>query len=233
MTIRTTAPTSDVAAEPVGRFVHMDTFVLSLTTPAPSAEVLASFGELPDDQFLKGEFVFRKRAYARGILTPESIEWDSGTDFFQPRAINTYAGGVKRVFAPAGVPIRDHVWQVLQSAFYRHGLGAARYHFGLHQIRIVCDNRHEGCPVPEGFHQDGFDFVALHNFRRSNITGGGSFLRDGSKDGPCVFEHDLLPGEALVFNDRRLFHYATPITNVEPGTGYRDICVLTFSQLHE
>ena len=231
MISRTAESASGSAPESSVRFVEMETFVVGAATPLPPPEVLASFGDLPDDRFLKGEFAFRKRAYARGILSPHGIEWDSGTDFFQPRAINEYAGDVKRVFAPAGITIREHVWQLLQSAFYRSGLGNERYHFGLHQIRIVCDDLHEGCPVPEGFHQDGFDFVALHNFGRFNITGGGSYLRDGSKDGPCILEHDLAPGEILVFNDRRLFHYATPITTVEPGVGSRDICVLTFSQL--
>lgn len=231
MITRTIASASAAASETSVKFGDMETFVVSVATPSPTTDVLTSFGQLPDDQFLKGEFAFRKRAYARGVLSPHGIEWDSGTDFFQPRAINEYAGGVKRVFAPAGVTIREYIWQVLQSAFYRSGLRDERYHFGLHQIRIVCDDQHEGHPVPEGYHQDGFDFVAIHNFQRANIKGGRSYLREGSKDGPCVFERDLAQGEILLFNDRRLFHYATPVTNAEPGIGYRDICVLTFSQI--
>lgn len=212
-------------------FADLQTFAVCAATPAPTSAVLQTFFELPDDSFLKGQFAFRKRVYARGILSADGVEWDTGTDFFQPRAINEYAGGIKRVFAPAGDTIREYIWQVLQSPFYRSGLGDGRYHFGLHQIRIVCDDQHEGHPVPEGYHQDGFDFVAIHSFQRSNIKGGGSSLRGGTKDGPCVFERDLAQGEILLFNDRRLFHYASPVTNVEPGFGYRDICVLTFSQI--
>ena len=229
MITRTLAPASRAASETNVKFSDLETFVVSVAASPPATEVLASFGQLPDDQFLKGEFVFRKRAYARGVLSPNGIEWDSSTEFFQPQALNEYAGGVKRVFAPAGVTIREYIWQALQSAVYRSGLGEEQYHFGLHQIRIVCDDLHEGHPVPEGYHQDGFDFVGIHNFRRANVKGGGSYLRDGSKDGPCILEHDLAEGEILLFNDRRLFHYATPITNVESGIGYRDICVLTFS----
>ncbi|HVF71765.1 MAG TPA: 2OG-Fe dioxygenase family protein [Chthoniobacterales bacterium] len=212
-------------------FNDLATFAVCLATPAPTSAVLQTFFQLPDDSFLHGQFAFRKRVFARGILSPDGIEWDSGTDFFQPRAINEYAGGIKRVFAPAGDMIRDYIWEVLQSPFYRSGLGDGRYHFGLHQIRIICDDRHEGHPVPEGYHQDGFDFVAIHSFQRFNVKGGMSSLRDGTKDGPCLFERDLVQGEILLFNDRRLFHYASPVTIAEPGIGHRDICVLTFSKI--
>lgn len=231
MITRTIASASRAPSETNVKFGDMKTFVVSMAGLLPTKEVLESFSALPNDKFLQGQFVFRKRAYARGVLSPHGIEWDSSTDFCQPRRINDYAGGIKRVFAPAGVAIRKYIQELLQSAFYRSGLGDERYHFGLHQIRIVCEDLHEGYPVPEGYHQDGFDFVCIHNFRRANIKGGGSYLRDGSKDGPCIFEHDLAKGEMLLFNDRRLFHYATPITNVESGIGYRDICVLTFSQM--
>jgi hypothetical protein len=213
------------------RFFDLERFVVSTAVPPPPTEALASFSELPDDEYLQGGYRFRKRVYARGILSLEGIEWNPRTDFFQPQALNEYAGGIKRVFPPAGIPIREYLWRVLQSPFYRSGLGDGRYHFGLHQIRIVCDDLHEGHPVPEGYHQDGFDFVAIHNFERANIRGGGSYLREGSKDGPCVFEHDLASGEILLFNDRRLFHYARPVNSVAPGTGHRDICVLTFSMI--
>ena len=213
------------------RFIDLNTFVVSMAMPSPTKNVLESFSTLPDDEFLQGQYAFRTRVYARGVLSPHGIQWDPETDFFQPRALNEYAGGIKRVFAPAGIAIRQYVWQVLQCPFYRTGLGDEHYHFGLHQIRIVCDDLHDGYPVPEGYHQDGFDFVAIQNFRKANIEGGESYLRDGSKERPCVLDHDLAPDEILVFNDRRLFHYATPVTNVEPGIGYRDICVLTFSQI--
>ena len=213
------------------RFVDLETFVISRTSLLPTQEVLESFSHLPDDEFLQGDFAFRKRAYSRGALSGNGVTWAPGTDFFQARAINEYAGGVKRAFAPAGTAIREHICQVLQTPFYANGLGDACYDFGLHQIRIICDDTHDGHPVPEGYHQDGFDFVAIHNFCRANITGGSSYLRIGSKEGdPHALEHDLKSGEILLFNDRRLFHYAAPITNIEPGPGFRDICVLTFAQ---
>ena len=213
------------------RFADLDTFVVFEATPPPREEVVASFAGLADDGYLQGPFVFRKRAFARGVLSPDGIQWDSGTEFFQSRDLNEYAGDVQRVFAPAGEAVREYIWKVLQSPRYRRGLGDAQYHLGLHQIRIICDDGHEGYPVPEGYHQDGFEFVAMHSFQRANVDGGTSYLREGTKEGPCIHEHDLVQGEVLVFNDRRLFHYATPIRNRLPGPGHRDICVLTFSRM--
>lgn len=211
------------------RFTELERFVVTKLEPFPDGEVMDSFAQLPDDDYLKEEWVFRKRAYARGILTQEGVEWHPDTDFFQPREINEYAGDIKRIFAPAGKVIRDYTLKLLTGPFYRHFLGDGRYYFGLHQIRIICDEQHEGHPVPEGYHQDGFDVVAVHCFQRDNIIGGKSFLREGSTDGPCILENDLDPGVALLFNDHRLYHYATPITSRTPGLGFRDMCVLTFS----
>lgn len=213
------------------RFSDLETFVLFKATPLPTDDVLDSFTELADDEYLEGSFIFRKRAFARGVLSPDGIEWVPETDFFQPRQTNAYAGDIRRVFASAGNAIRNYIWQVLQGPSYRKGLGEGRYHFGLHQLRIVCDDLHKGYPVPEGYHQDGFDFVGLHSFQRANVDGGTSYLREGGKDGPCIHEHDLGHGEILVFNDRRLYHYASPVVSKRAGPGHRDICVLTFSQM--
>ena len=217
------------AAVPDRRFAEIDTFVLFNVTPAPDEAVQETFNRLPDDQYLKGPYAFRKRAFARGRLSPEGIAWDSRTDFFQSRCINEYAGDIERVFAPADAEIRNYIWRTLQCPSYRRGLGDAEYDFGLHQLRILCDATYQGFPVPEGYHQDGFDFVSIHSFQRFNVNGGRSYLRAGATDGPRIHEHDLLHGEVLVFNDRRLFHYASPISCREPGPGHRDICVLTFA----
>lgn len=210
-------------------FLDMDRFMVSVADPAPGAGVLQSFDDLPPDDYLQGSWVYRKRAYVRGQLGPEGIAWDSSTDFFQAASINTFAGDIKRVFASAGETIREYVWQTLQSPFYRAGLGAGTYDFGLHQIRIVCDELNEGHPVPEGFHQDGFDVVVIQSYQRQNIIGGKSYLREDSKDGPCILERDLEPGAILAFNDRRLFHYADPIRSQTSSPGHRDLCVMTFS----
>jgi hypothetical protein len=219
---------AEISAKPISTFVDMDRFQVSNVDPKPAPELLETFEHLSDDRYLKGNWIFRKRAYARGLLSPAGIEWNSGTDFFQPRAINDFAGDIRRIFEPAGEAIREYVWHTFQSPFYRMGLGRDTYELGLHQIRIVCDEDHEGHPVPEGFHQDGFDVVVIQSYQRQNITGGKSFLREDSKDGPCILERDLQPGEILAFNDRRLFHYADPIQSESSGPGYRDLCVMTF-----
>jgi len=211
------------------RFLDMDRFMVSALDPKPGVDVLRTFDDLPVDRYLQGSWAFRRRAYSRGLLTAAGIKWESGTDFFQPSSINEFAGNIKRIFDPAGEEIREYVWRTFQSPFFRTGLGAETYDLGLHQIRIVCDEEHEGHPVPEGFHQDGFDVVVIQSYQRKNITGGTSYLREASKEGPCILERDLQPGEAMAFNDRRLFHYANPVRTVSPGPGYRDMCVMTLA----
>jgi len=225
--------TSMTTEKTASRFMDMRRFSVAMVDLMPDPQVLRSFDALPDDRFLRGHWPFRKRAYSRGLLSSNGIMWTAGTDFFQSRSINEFAGGIKRVFEPTGELIRDYVWHTMQSPFYRAGLADDTYEFGLHQIRIVCDSEHEGHPVPEGFHQDGFDVVVIQSFQRHNVSGGKSFLREGSKDGLCILERDLEPGEVLAFNDRRLFHYATPITPESQGMGYCDLCVMTLSECSE
>jgi hypothetical protein len=105
------------------------------------------------------------------------------------------------------------------------------YEIGVHQIRIVCEGLKIGYPVPEGPHQDGFDYVAIYCINVFNAAGGVSSLYAGSKDGEMVYRGTLKAGDGLIVDDRKVFHYTSPIAASDGGFGFRDICVVTFKRI--
>ena len=81
--------------------------------------------------------------------------------------------------------------------------------------------------VPEGIHQDGFNFIAISCINRKNIRGGLNNVYDSDKT-IKYYCTTLNQGEILILNDRKMFH---DVTNIELNNlnevGYRDIFVFT------
>jgi hypothetical protein len=101
---------------------------------------------------------------------------------------------------------------------------------GVHQIRTTCSPEISGNPAPEGIHQDGTNFIGIYSINRTNIEGGKTQLYAKKSENP-IFDKALAAGELLLVNDRRLFHYTTPICPEGDGEGTRDVFVLTFPSL--
>lgn len=191
--------------------------------------LIQSFSRLKADPFLKGAWCFRYRAFAQGVCFNNGyIKWSKDNTFFQEKDINCYAGGIERRFEAAEPILREYTQQVMNCQVYKRLRGSDNFKIGVHQIRITCSENNLGLPVPEGFHQDGMDYVSIHCIDQNNAVGGVSLLRQGTLDGRCVFERNLEKCTGLIFNDREYFHYSTPIYPKEKRLGYRDIIVMTF-----
>ena len=95
-----------------------------------------------------------------------------------------------------------------------------------HQIRTHAYNPKEGIPVPEGIHRDGVEYIMMGCVSRVEIKGGVSHVHDTAVS-PPIFETTLEPGEAIIIDDRELFHMATPILANE-DYGYRDMILMGF-----
>ncbi|ODS22988.1 hypothetical protein AB835_11125 [Candidatus Endobugula sertula] len=93
--------------------------------------------------------------------------------------------------------------------------------------RISCGPCQIGQPAIEGWHQDGKEMVGILCLARHNITGGISKLKI-SIDQPEIMSETLQPEEMIIFDDKKVFHYATPI---EPknsnGNGHRDVLLIS------
>ncbi|MFE9775799.1 2OG-Fe dioxygenase family protein [Streptomyces sp. NPDC005931] len=70
----------------------------------PRPDVGRSGGQLhdtPRDTYLRHDHCFRFRAFGEARVKGEAYRWDDGSaSFFRSEAVNGYAGGVERRYAP-------------------------------------------------------------------------------------------------------------------------------------
>ena len=199
--------------------------------PKFSNRMVKSYFNLPLDNYLGEGQIFRERGFSKVLFSGTKPNVVGETNFFQDEEINRYAGGIDRKY--------DLVEPTVCQDFidlYRNYIGPVFYNpnceVGFHQIRVLCDDSFVGHPVPEGWHTDGFDFVAMTCVAASNFTGGTSRIRSNLGSDHDFFSKILQPSEMLIFNDRRYFHHTDPITNQVAGKiGYRDILVITILML--
>jgi len=97
------------------------------------------------------------------------------------------------------------------------------FELGLHTVRLTAP----GMVTPEGVHCDGYDFVLSTVIDREGIEGGASLFY-ASKDQPPILEVPMEAGDAVVINDKALFHAVEGIRPA-PGhaKGHRDVILLT------
>ncbi|WP_444918998.1 2OG-Fe dioxygenase family protein [Microbulbifer sp. JMSA003] len=185
-----------------------------------------SFARLPPDEYLKSQYSYRYRTYCSGLYRGNSIEWNSSTIFMQSKTINKYLGDIERHY-----PALEPSAKIFSQSIVRHLVSsqyipANEYQVGCHQIRVRATDEFNAYPTPEGFHQDGFDYVAINCINRNNVNGGESFI-SSLDENEIIFHGTLTPGKALVLNDRSLKHYVSPITPLFPGEAVRDVVVIT------
>ncbi|MET9773219.1 2OG-Fe dioxygenase family protein [Streptomyces sp. NPDC006367] len=190
----------------------------------------ASYATLPADTYLQHDRCFRFRAFGEATVKGRSFLWDDEPgSFFQSENVNGYAGGVERRFAPLPEAGRAFAEALVNSAATRALVAEEEFRIGCHQIRITADDETVGLPAPEGFHQDGFDLIAVACIGTTNVSGGISLVRDRDSE-EVIVERVMAPGEVLFLADREVVHYVSPVTPKIPGeTAHRDVFVTTFA----
>ena len=97
--------------------------------------------------------------------------------------------------------------------------------FYIHQIRVESSNSIINV-VPEGIHQDGYDYICISCVSKKNINPIYNEIFDNTHTN--VDKIELYENIHLIINDRNYFHNVTTLTNTnEKDTGYRDIFVFT------
>ncbi|CAJ1352253.1 unnamed protein product [Effrenium voratum] len=103
---------------------------------------------------------------------------------------------------------------------------ADKAELGVHLIRTCCKGG--AVQISPGFHQDGFQYVALIVLERSNAAGAENCLAVDKCAEPFM-TRKLEPGEGLIFNDQKLWHHVTDLTIADPskGPGFRSMLIVT------
>lgn len=196
-----------------------------------------SWEDLPVDRYLPDVGDYRRRRYGR-FAGVERMTEQSGATFCQTSEVNALNGGVPRDFPPLsaeltrpGGVLRSLVRELadlLPGPFDRDRGGV-----GVHQVRITAGRGGRGLPTPEGVHEDGHHFVAQVFLGRHGVAGGVSRIYDRERR-PLLATTLTEPFEALVIDDRRVYHSVDPI---EPAAGYdrggRDMLLVDFFPLDD
>lgn len=196
-------------------------------------EIKKHFDDLQIDSFMNEGDNYRYRAFGTALYEHGAVSWQSGTRFYQGSDINKYKGGVDRSFAAIHMDIKDFVSRFIEGTPELKAIlaNSQSTDIGCHQIRIKTKEGSVGHPAPEGFHKDGFDYIAILSVARNNICGGITFIK-ARPDEPIQYEGELSPGSYIILKDDEVFHYTSPIVSRYPDAGYRDVIVLTFKQHH-
>lgn len=200
----------------------MQTYRLGFDADLPKLE--PGFDDLPVDPYTPGDFRFRRYSAFRftdGVVTPLPAE-----TFTQSSRVNQFLGDVERDYPPiAEATWRDPRFARMFAHFDAHTAIAVGDHVGVHQVRIY--KTPGAAMAPEGRHRDGFDRIGVFMIDVHNIDGGHLRL-SRSMTAPAFLDTELIPGDFVVLNDRRLFHNASPIRLRDPGhEGFVDFFVLT------
>jgi hypothetical protein len=193
-----------------------------IDTPPLDQHTLGEFERLPLDPYTGSQQRYRRFSQFR-LTHSDGGGWQlellPHRSFSQPKHYNDLVGGVLRTLEPltadptaliaAGAEAlgldRDETWQL-----------------NIHQCRVISNPDVKGVAAPEGPHRDGHWFGMVAVTRRHNITGGETQLMPLGGGEP-FFRTTLRDGQAVVFDDRRMFHHVTDIQHRDDRGGFRDV----------
>jgi hypothetical protein len=203
-------------------------FVIKSLKPINLNGINSEFKKLKNDKYLKNsKWIFRKRSFGQGTIKRKKIFWNNNNIFFQSKKINKYAGGIKRTFPKISSKLKIFAKKIILENIISKKVLLSDFNFGVHAIRIICNKYNRGFPVPEGFHTDGVNFVAIIPINQKNCVGGISYLKEQNSK-KIVLKKKILNGKFLFFNDTKFLHYATPVSHKKGKIGFRDMLVITF-----
>ena len=186
----------------------------------------ATFADLPEDQY--AEKRLRSRRYSTYKMDKNgTLHHLPQKNFMQTKDFNKAVGDVQRRFAEIDPKLESNPAFVKMFHEFR---ARTNLHedsvIEAHQIRWHC-KRFVKIPAPEGIHRDGFDYIAMFLVDSHNIEGGDIMIYP-SLDAAPIFKKRLQPGEYVMLDDKKLYHYAAPLVPLPNNEeGYWDLIVLT------
>ena len=195
--------------------------------PHSKLQFLNSYNNLPID-ISENSMPTRLRRYANFYIKKEgkkyNIYYTGKSSFIQD--VPDYRNEV-RVFTPiekkflkdpfiTGIIERSVILSLLNTR------GQPNFDISLHQVRQICYPGITSHNSPEGIHQDGADYIIsalVMNYQ--NIKGGESIIYDENKEE--IFRKTLKNNQGIFQEDKKLWHYVTPIECSSNFIGFRDI----------
>jgi hypothetical protein len=218
-------------------FMTSNEWTLNQEHPEDWNEFTASWNRLALDTYMKLGDTYRERRFCKYIVDTSCMSFTELDDFVfhQTAAINSYAGNLRREFAPVEPAIRKNrilleiIKRCLGVILHCNDRVPRFWQVYVHQFRINCAGSVCGQPTPEGLHRDGHDFVSMHLMDRARIEGGTSSVCD--KNGRSLMSVTLENRmDGFLIDDRSLTHGVSSIAATSDQAGHRDMLVIDYNR---
>ncbi|MGN9810409.1 2OG-Fe dioxygenase family protein [Micromonospora sp. BQ11] len=198
-----------------------------IDTPPLDDHTLTQFESLPLDPYTGSTQRYRRFSQYRLFHDRTwRLELLPARAFTQPRTYNNLVGGMLRTLEPLTVDPTP----LIAAGAEALGLDTGQvYQINVHQCRVISTPDVAGVAAPEGPHRDGHDFGMVAVTRRHNIAGGETQLMPLGGGEP-FFRTVLRDGQAVVFDDTRMFHHVTDIEHLDGTGGHRDVWLVAVNR---
>ena len=208
----------------------MNNTILQIVKTSPSYldYIKDSFEDLPETDHADGSYRLRK--YSHVLVSGGELVKVTDlnvTNFTQSSKYNQHQGGMARNFNSIHPDVLHDVGMRNFAKVFRDTCNLPeRFTMDIHQLRVKCTGGATQLS-PEGWHQDGYDCIAMIGINRCNIIGGEILLSTDKTESPFM-EAVMDPGTMVIVDDSHLWHNGRsiqPINNDEPA--YMDAFVFT------
>jgi hypothetical protein len=190
------------------------------------AAIQSRFDAVPLDPYVADGYRFK--SIARISVNSHVVKANAHEPLFQSKQYNPTHGDIVREYPQIAPDLLAALTDVIR-LFATAARLTSTDEILVQAQRIKTGDATVGLPAVEGFHQDDVDLVGLLVVSRHEISCGHSFLSRTRGTEQTVFAGELAPGDLLVFNDRALFHYTSPIHPLDAGSvGHRDVVLLAW-----
>ena len=193
--------------------------ILQITKVEPELldEIKGSFNDLPETDHVDGKYRLRKYSKVEACSDGDGgleLRALKDNEFNQSKDYNKHQGGMARKFANIDTQvIESRAIREMIRAFFDACKIEGDQKFDIHQMRVKCLGGATQLS-PEGWHQDGYDYIAVIGVDRNNIIGGEMLLSTSKVDAPFL-QATIDTGTLVIVDDSYLWHNGRSIQPID------------------
>jgi hypothetical protein len=197
------------------------------------SEIADSFNNLPETTHADGKYRLRKYSRAKATQTGfglGSILTLEDNEFLQGEKYNKHQGGMVRKFENIDEEVvnSDALHKMVEVFFSACEIKGDQ-EFDIHQMRVKCLGGATQLS-PEGWHQDGYDHIAMIGVNRNNIIGGEIMLSTSKVEAPFL-QAVIDTGTLVIVDDSYLWHNGRSIQPIDDNQpAWMDVMVFTMKR---
>jgi len=204
--------------------------ILQITKLEPDLleEIKDSFNDLPETDHADGKYRLRKYSRVHAVASTGTLVDLGDNTFTQSEDYNKHQGGMVRKFESIDEKVLESnaLSKLVRAFFEACKIRKGQHEFDIHQMRVICKGGATQLS-PEGWHQDGYDYIAVIGIDRNNIIGGEMLLSTSKVDAPFL-QATIDTGTLVVVDDSYLWHNGRSIQPiVDDIPAWMDVMVFT------